>query len=139
MEVSRCINCGKEIHPKESTRGKYCSNKCQLEYQYKTYISKWKLGIVQGTKAGITYSGYIRRYLFEKYNSKCCKCGWGEVNPFTNRIPLQIHHIDGDSTNNKEDNLQLLCPNCHSLTENFGSRNKNATEGRSKYYGKAKG
>ena len=37
------------------------------------------------------------------------------------RIPLEIHHIDGDCTNNKMENLQLLCPNCHSLTSNFGS------------------
>lgn len=138
MKESKCINCGRIIYPKSSTRGKYCSNKCQIEHQYKEYINKWKLGLVQGTKAGITYSGYIRRYLFEKYNSRCSICGWGEVNHYTNRVPLQIHHIDGDSTNNREDNLQLLCPNCHSLTENFGSRNKNATEGRSKYYGKSK-
>ena len=27
----------------------------------------------------------------------------------------------------RESNLQLLCPNCHSLTENFGSRNKNCS------------
>ena len=32
-----------------------------------------------------------------------------------------MHHIDGDCTNNKMENLQLLCPNCHSLTSNFGS------------------
>ena len=48
--------------------------------------------------------------------------------------------IDGlNEAINAENNLELLCPNCHSLTENFGSRNKNATEGRSKYYGKSKG
>jgi hypothetical protein len=32
----------------------------------------------------------------------------------------------------------LLCPNCHSLTENFGSRNKNDLHLRSIYYGRAK-
>ena len=37
--------------------------------------------------------------------------------------------------NNKEENLQLLCPNCHSLTENFGSSNKNS----SRIYRKQKG
>lgn len=76
--------------------------------------------------------------MLKKHDYKCEKCGWGEINPFTNKTPLQIHHIDGNSLNNKEENLQLLCPNCHSLTENFGSRNKNAPEGRSVYYGKAK-
>lgn len=60
--------------------------------------------------------------------------GWGEVNPYTNLVPLQIHHVDGNSTNNKEENLEVLCPNCHSLTENFGSRNTNTPEGKSAYY-----
>ena len=31
------------------------------------------------------------------------------------------------SENNSEENLQLLCPNCHAMTENFGSRNKKST------------
>lgn len=48
---------------------------------------------------------------------KCEHCGltqWLEQ-----PINLQIHHIDGDHTNNSLDNLQLLCPNCHSYTPNF--------------------
>lgn len=39
-------------------------------------------------------------------------------------LVFQIHHIDGDSTNNCLNNLQLLCPNCHSQTDNFCSKNK---------------
>ena len=39
-------------------------------------------------------------------------------------INLQVHHIDGDRTNNELNNLQLLCLNCHSYTDNFGSKNK---------------
>lgn len=34
-------------------------------------------------------------------------------------ITLEVHHIDGDNLNNKESNLQLLCPNCHSQTDNW--------------------
>lgn len=34
-------------------------------------------------------------------------------------IKLELHHIDGDNTNNKLENLQLLCPNCHAYTDNF--------------------
>ena len=63
----------------------------------------------------------------DKYNCSCQECGWNKVHPITGNVPLQIHHIDGDCTNNKEENLQLLCPNCHTLTENYGSLNKNAT------------
>ena len=46
------------------------------------------------------------------------------INPYTGLSILQIHHIDGDATNNKEQNLQVLCPNHHAMTEHFGSRNK---------------
>ena len=38
-------------------------------------------------------------------------------------IHLHVHHIDGDRSNNCLDNLMLLCPNCHSYTDNFGSKN----------------
>ena len=69
----------------------------------------------------------VKVYLKEKYNNSCQKCGWNQVNYFTGLVPLQIHHIDGNCLNNQEFNLQLLCPNCHALTENFGSRNKNCT------------
>lgn len=75
--------------------------------------------------------------MLEKVGNKCEKCGWGVENPYTHKIPLQIHHKDGNSLNNKEDNLQVLCPNCHTLTENFGSRNKNAPNGKSQYYRRA--
>lgn len=132
-----CLNCGKEFKSPPSSKAKFCCSKCSGEYVHKQNIKKWKLGELSGT-SNYSCSDYVRRYLFEKYNSKCQRCGWGEVNPFTKLVPLQVHHIDGDSTNNLENNLQLLCPNCHSLTDNYGSRNTNASKGRSIYYGKAK-
>ena len=78
---------------------------------------------------------YLKRYLFEKYNNKCCKCGWGETNPYTGNIPLEVEHKDGNYTNNSEDNLELLCPNCHSLTSTYkgANRGKGRTS-RNKYY-----
>lgn len=136
--IKVCHNCGKQFKAKKSSLGIYCSQRCQLEYQYKDYITKWKNGEVNGIIGGYSMSHHIRKYFFDKYNYKCQKCGWGKINPHTNKVPLQLHHIDGNSLNNKEENLQLLCPNCHSLTENFGSRNKNATTGRSSYFGKSK-
>ena len=38
-------------------------------------------------------------------------------------ISLEVHHIDGNGKNNSLDNLQLLCPNCHSQTENYKGKN----------------
>lgn len=40
------------------------------------------------------------------------------------KIPLELHHKDGDTFNNNINNLQILCPNCHAQTENYGSKNK---------------
>lgn len=135
-KTSTCLNCGKTIIIYLATSGKFCSHECQQEYQYKEYINKWKSGEITGLNGNFYISNYIRRYLFEKHHNKCEKCGWSEINKHTGRIPLQIHHIDGNCTNNNEDNLQLLCPNCHSLTDNYCGANKKATPGRTKYFGR---
>jgi hypothetical protein len=39
-------------------------------------------------------------------------------------IPLEIHHCDGDRRNNSLSNIELLCPNCHALTDNYRGRKK---------------
>lgn len=39
-------------------------------------------------------------------------------------IVLEVHHKDGDRSNNELENLQLLCPNCHSMTSNWRGRGK---------------
>ena len=86
-----------------------------------------------GMKGRYQISNHIRRYLFEKYNSKCAICGWNEINKYTGVIPLEIEHIDGNYLNNSEENLILLCPNCHSLTATYKGANKNDRKERSKY------
>lgn len=120
---SKCLNCGKNIY----YRNKFCNSKCHSEYKQKEYIKRWKDGIESGTSGKYGIIGAVRNYILEKNDYKCEKCGNKYTNPFTNNSILQIHHIDGDCTNNREENLQLLCPNCHAMTENYGSRNKNAT------------
>lgn len=37
-----------------------------------------------------------------------------------------IDHIDGDASNNKRENIRMICPNCDSQTETFKSKNKNS-------------
>lgn len=53
--------------------------------------------------------------------NKCEICGLSYWNG--QAIKLEIHHKDGDHNNNELDNLQLLCPNCHSYTDNYGAYN----------------
>ena len=125
-----CLNCYKEI----PNRNKYCSLNCQKEYEYKEYIREWKQGKKDGMRGSYQLSLYIKTYLLEKYNYKCSKCGWGEVNPYTKKIPLEIEHIDGNYKNNFEENLTVLCPNCHSLTSTYKGANLNfGRKSRSKY------
>jgi hypothetical protein len=38
-------------------------------------------------------------------------------------LSMHLHHKDGDGTNNELDNLEILCPNCHSQTDTYGGRN----------------
>lgn len=64
----------------------------------------------------------IKKKIFKEglKENKCEICGLTEW--LNNPIKLQIHHIDGDHMNNEIENIQLLCPNCHSQTENFAGR-----------------
>lgn len=117
-----CLNCGKKIK-----RGKYCDNTCRAEYEEKQYIERWKRGEENGIRGKYDIITAVRNYIFEKNNNECEICHKSYINPYTGKSVLQIHHIDGDCTNNREENLQLLCPTHHAMTENFGSRNKNAT------------
>jgi hypothetical protein len=52
----------------------------------------------------------------------CCEgCG---ISDWRGRpLALALHHVNGDRRDNRVDNLQILCPNCHSQTENFAGRN----------------
>lgn len=133
----KCLYCGKVFFKEPSSKRLFCSPSCSGKYVEEQHIKEWKQGKVSGTSC-YSCSTFVRNYMLRKHDFKCEKCGWGEKNKFTNKVPLQIHHIDGNSLNNSESNLQVLCPNCHSLTETFGSRNKNAPRGKSAYYGKAK-
>lgn len=86
-------------------------NKENYNYESFTTCSKKKNGI-DTLKPLIKLRGH-----------KCEKCGletW-----LGNPITLEIHHINGDRTDNTLDNLMLLCPNCHSYTSNWrGRKNK---------------
>lgn len=51
----------------------------------------------------------------------CERCGLTDW--FGERLGLELHHINGNGRDNRLDNLQILCPNCHSQTDSWGGRN----------------
>jgi hypothetical protein len=126
-----CLHCNTKL----TTQKKFCDIDCKNDYYHQQFLLQWKCGNHNGLRGEYNLSAHIRRYIFEKYDSKCCQCGWDEKHPSDGKIPLDIDHIDGDNNNN-EDNLRLLCPNCHSLTLTYKSRNKNGRKQRKKYYKK---
>ena len=116
-----CLLCGNE--PARPSY-KYCSNSCQQEFQYREYLTKWKRGETSGLDTLGIVTAAVKRYLRKKYMNACCICGWSEINPSSNVVPLVADHIDGNWRNNTEKNLRLLCPNCDSLTSTHGNLNR---------------
>jgi hypothetical protein len=114
MKTYQCLNCDTECEVSHQKRNKYCSVACQKEYEYKQRIVEWK-------QTGNIGKGPAKRYLAEQKEG-CYTCGITEWNGHP--ITLELEHIDGNSSNNTEGNLSLVCPNCHSQTSTYKNRNK---------------
>lgn len=66
-----------------------------------------------------------KRLIYEGYfEDKCQICGWSEKPIGAKLTPCELHHKDGNSHNHCLANLELICPNCHSLTDNYRSKNR---------------
>ena len=80
-------------------------------------------------KKGIsTFSLKLKLFKNNLKENKCEICGLTE---WKNKpIICQLHHVDGNSSNNSLSNLQMLCPNCHSQTNNFCGKAKERSEER---------
>jgi 5-methylcytosine-specific restriction endonuclease McrA len=73
----------------------------------------------------------LRRFIIKNnlLQYKCAICGTTEWNGKT--LSLELDHINGINNDNRLENLRFLCPNCHSQTTTYGSRNQQRNE--SKY------
>lgn len=72
----------------------------------------------------------LRRYIIKNNTIpyKCAICGITEWNGKT--LSLELDHINGINNDNRLENLRFLCPNCHSQTTTYGSRNQLLNESR---------
>ena len=118
---TKCLLCDNDTrYP-----NKYC-DQCILSNKH--IKSHQKLEDAKGIVA-------IKRLFIKEAGYKCAKCG---ITSWDNKhIVMELHHIDGNADNNSKENLMLLCPNCHSQTETYKSKNKIASSSRRKVYRKS--
>lgn len=105
------------------------------EYKISTSHFKgqgWSKGNKIGPKKPIEFyfkNKFVQSFKLKKrllaeglFNHKCSSCK--KTKWLNKKIPLELHHKDGDNSNNEFSNLDLLCPNCHALTDNYRGKNK---------------
>lgn len=110
-QPTNCIVCGGKNLKHTS---KYCSHKCFREDTFNKKLIEWK-------QTGKIDNRDLRKYLIKKFDNTCQCCKISEWNGLP--LSLEVEHIDGDGYNHNEDNLTLLCPNCHSQTPTYKGRN----------------
>ena len=75
----------------------------------------------------------FKKDFLKEQNNVCAICG---CSPEWNGKPLVfvLDHIDGHASNNRRENLRLICPNCDSQTETFKSKNRNGERSYYRYH-----
>lgn len=123
-----CLLCGISLTSKYGIRyGTFCNNAHASLYKTKQLISS--NNATHKNKTG------VKKYLVYIRGNKCeiCKREIWQVDTKEHKIPLDMHHIDGDVENMELSNLQLVCPICHTFTPNYKSKNKNGHTNRKTY------
>lgn len=123
-----CSSCGNT----KSKMSKHCKD-CWIDEFRKEKIQSW----LDGTWRGGSDNGLsdtIRFHLLEEANYTCVRpgCGFNTMHPSDGKPVLEVNHIDGNGENHSPSNLEVICPNCHSLTPSY--RGRNAGKGRNTYY-----
>ena len=118
MKTFKCKSCEKECRWSHQSNNKYCSITCSSFGRSAEHKQKFFVGLLEKRIDRPT----IRNYLAEARGYKCEVCG---ISDWQNKkLVLHVDHINGDPSNDKPDNLRLICQNCHSQTEFLGGANK---------------
>lgn len=114
----------KSISAKSSEKLKIANNNKPIDYWEKiAKIRKenHKKQILTSNYEDLSFESLRFRILYEQQN-KCNRCDLDEW--LGQELILELEHIDGNNKNNNRDNLEMICPNCHSLTKTWRGRNK---------------
>ena len=153
-----CENCS-NLHNKTYGSGRFCDAKCARGFSTKkkrneinnkvSRALKGRQGIsvlyTEETRVKVKESwmqklfdvdfndlsyGSKRKVILIEQENKCSKCSISEW--AGQQIPLEVDHINSIRDDNRRENLEALCPNCHSITPTWRGRNKPARNGNNK-------
>jgi hypothetical protein len=111
----KCAGCGKDHTTLPYRVKKYCSHSCQ----HINAKNSTRANVLAGN---ISDRLLIKRILVEEHGYMCSECKIFEW--MGKKLSLEVDHIDGNAGNNAFNNLRLLCPNCHSITDTWKGKNK---------------
>ena len=144
----RCLDCQKPIKFGNKRWQKFCDRGCAARFNNKFHtkfgptpsVPRYFCSICNKrtenssslcrdhlrdyliTSGDVSDRNVLKRWLI-KLRGRYCECCGGET-WCAERIPIELHHEDGNAANNLPDNLKLLCPNCHAQTPNAKGRNR---------------
>jgi hypothetical protein len=100
-----------------------------LKYRKRAKLPKKPLAEILVDNSHTGTSNLRKRLINEgMLEERCSSCRLDEW--MGTKIPLELDHINGVNTDNRLENLRILCPNCHALTDTYRGRNIGKTHGR---------
>lgn len=113
--IKNCEWCNNEFKTVHKI-AKYCSKECGGKGRSQKAFDEFKNGERDLERKN------IKKHLYAIKGYKCEVCGLDKW--LGKPLPLQLDHVDGNSTNNDLTNLRLICGNCHSQTPHYAGKNR---------------